>query len=136
MPTRFEHLQALRQQLTHVISAGAEAEALGRIIGLHPELCGGLHWLRQSTDETTIASGRALTLGFDDDCVGHRLPRALSSPLNGSSIPVRSVRGGPAGRLHAAWVKVSNDSHPTTPPSFGTLGTILRSRDDPSRCLP
>lgn len=133
MPTRFEHLRALRQQLTDVISAGAEAEVHGRVIGLHPEVCGGLHWLQQSVDTTTIASGCAVILGFDDDCIGHRLPRALLSPLDGSSIPVRSVRGGSAGRLHATWVKVRNDSHPATPPSFGTLGAILRHRDDPSR---
>ncbi|WP_217705670.1 cell wall hydrolase [Peristeroidobacter soli] len=135
MPTRFEHLRALRQQLTHVISAGAEAQAQaqGRAIGLHGEVCGDLHWLQQSVDRTTIASGCALTLGFDDDCAGHRLPRTLLSPLDGSSIPVRSIRGGFAGRSHAAWVQVRNVSHPSTPPSFGTLGAILRHRDDPRR---
>lgn len=133
MPTRFEHLRALREHLSHVLAVGNDAEALGRKIGLHPDVCGGLHWLRQSFEAAADIRGRVLTLGFDDDCPGYLLPHTLLSPLDGASIPVHSIRGGSAGRLH--WVQVRNDTSPTTPPTFGTLGAILRHRDNPSQLM-
>lgn len=143
MPARLEHLHALRQHLNGVLAEAAESEArdrnigqtIGQTIGLEPDASAALRWLQQSPTSSSDPRERALTLAFSDDCPGSVLPRVLQSPLDGSPVPVRSVRGASAGRLHlnSNWVRVRNVTNMSTPPLAGTLGAILRLTDNPSR---
>src|SRR5688500_10321367 len=107
MPSRLQHLHALREHLNQVLASGIATEAGERLFGLRVEASAALHWLEQSPYERSDPANRALVLAFGDDCPGYRLPKFLRSPLDGARIPVRSVRGAYAGELHAApaaWV--------------------------------
>lgn len=135
MPTRLQHLHALREHLNGVLSAGEASPSSARRIGLSIEAARDLRWLQQLARVGSDPRELPLTLAFGDDCVGREMPRRLRSPLDGSPIPVRSVRGALAGQAHRppTWVEVRNNSHPADPPMFGTLGAILRSTENPAR---
>lgn len=136
MPTRPQHLNALRDHLNAVLSGCVAAEVSERRIGLHAEAHASLNWLRHSLCAGRDSIDTALVLAFGEHCSGRHMPRRLRSPLDGSWIPVQSVRGGYAGRAHSPEsVKVVNETISADSALVGTLGGILRWNKDPSQLL-
>lgn len=134
MPTRSQHFSALREYLCGVISGRIGAEASEQCIGLPAEVHANLNWLRQSPFAGRDLANIGLVLGFQDGYDGRHMPRRLRSPLDGSWVPVHSVRGGYAGRAHSpASVEVRNNAVSENEALTGTLGAILRSNNFPSQ---
>lgn len=137
MPAREQHARALRLALNEVLVSGAVRSLVAARIGLDAQAQASLHWLQQAPVVSANPRRGALTIAFDDSCPGRSLPRWLRSPLDGSAVPVRSVRGASAGCAHASptWVRVQNMTHLALPPLEGTLGAFLRNPRNPSRLL-
>lgn len=133
MPTRTQHLSALREYLNGVLSEGTPPEVSQEQIGLDADAHANLNWLRQSPIAGCDSTGIGLVVAFGDECGGHSMPRKLRSPLDGSWIPVASVRGAYAGRAQS--VEVVNRSISPDSAVRGTLGGILRSDNNPERLL-
>lgn len=137
MSRRQQHAHALRRALNEVLMSGAPRSIVAELIGLDAGAQASLQWLQQAPVVSADPRRGALTIAFDDSCSGKLLPRSLRSPLDGSAVPVRSVRGAGAGCAHASptWVRVQNTTHLAPMPLQGTLGAILRNARNPSRLL-
>lgn len=130
MHQRAFHLNATRAALNAMLREDGGDPLLARRLGIAPEAAMALSWLHQQSARR-LGDGPAFMLGFDDSCVGGCLPRQLRSPLDGSPLPVCSVRGARHG-VAQSWVRTENLSH-----NFldGTLAAVLRRPSNPSRLL-
>jgi hypothetical protein len=136
MHSRNRHLHVLRQRLNQLLTDPAAAPLQEQRLGCDGGVLASLRWLQQAPFTSDAGRRPVLTLAFGDGCPGRYLPRALRSPLDGSLIPVRSIRGDAAGGLHAgSWIRLENLQHRGAPPVMGTLGAILRNARNPARVL-
>lgn len=136
MPTRQQHIKALREYLNDVLAGRIADDASQTLIGLSADAHSTLHWLRQSPFAGCNSTDTVLVIGFGDGCAGALLPRRLRSPLDGSWVPVQSVRGGYAGQVQSAVsVEMVNCSIPATVAGRGMLGGILRHNSNPAQLL-
>jgi hypothetical protein len=133
MPTRQQHLSALRDYLNAVLAGHIAPEISRKRIGLSTDAHASLHWIRQSPFAGRDSTDIGLLVAFGDGCGGRSMPRHLRSPLDGSSVPVEAVRGGYAGRVQS--VAVINETISDTSALRGTLGGILRSNNNPQQLL-
>lgn len=123
------HLRTTRAALSRLLAVDGHNSMLARLLGLDAEAGRALRWWRQPLAPHAVAGEANFTLGFDERCAGARLPRALRSALDGSMLPVRSVRAGPTleAQRHMATI---NQRHTALP---GALAGVLRDTADPSR---
>ncbi|TDP61339.1 cell wall hydrolase [Roseateles toxinivorans] len=130
MLQRALHLNSTRAALNALLREDGRDPVLAHRLGLAPGAAMALCWLHQPLARR-VGEGPAFMLGFDDSCAGRWLPTELRSALDGSPLPVRSLRGARHG-LAQSWVRTENLSH-----NFldGTLAAVLRRPSNPSRLL-
>lgn len=122
------HLDATRAWLHKLLASHGADAALAYRLGLSEVAARSLCWLRQPP-AARIGAGVCYTLGFDDTCPGHALPRHVLSALGGARLPVRAVRGRRYAVAHT-WLRAENQSNAFLD---GSLGAVLRRTDQPSR---
>ena len=116
MAATHAHYRSIHRALDLVLTGRDTRVIAGTGLGLSEDAAASLHLVRRTHD--------GLTLGFDDDCAGVLLPRWLCSPLDGTLIPVSTLRCARFGTAHAPPEVVNRSSGRLA----GTLGAILRDR--------
>ncbi|MFT3803257.1 MAG: cell wall hydrolase [Burkholderiaceae bacterium] len=128
MPSRIQHLNAVRCRLGRLMGVDATHATPMLALGLQQEALAALCFVRHPC-EAGVA-GRPI-LGFDERIVPARLPTWLRSPLDDEPVPVLALRiDGPA--RAQTWIGARND---TSPLFEGALSAILRLDADPTRLL-
>lgn len=104
------------------------AAHLAHAMGLSPEASRALRSVTQARHAKPGAAP-VLNLAFTDDCPASHMPRRITSPLDGSWVPVRAHRA--PSNLHAHnWMRATNGSNPA---AEGTLAAVLRFNRQPDR---